>query len=81
MAYVRFVLCQAESGYSYYPKSLFDRGFANLKRELQNGAARVKVRNLMDGPAALLSRRRPSESEHPRIWRGLLSRGADTGGV
>lgn len=47
LAYVRFVLSQAYSGYSYYPASLFERAFANLERELQNGAAQVRVRNLM----------------------------------
>lgn len=48
VAYVRFVLSQAYSGYSYYPKSQFDRAFANLERELKNGGVQVDVRNLMD---------------------------------
>lgn len=55
VAYVRFVLCQAYSGYSYYPKSLFDRAFTNLERELQKGEAQVRVRNLMDWMGRQLS--------------------------
>lgn len=48
VAYVKFVLRQAYSGYSYYPQSRFDRAFEALEGELSARTGPVEVSALMD---------------------------------